>query len=92
MVGDRQTFSLATFIDWEGMKNLGTFISIRPSKEAFKCPVKFWSYFKIVVIEHHAILCGVNTNGEFSFSTVENGFDYDIVIRDLSTGRADLPF
>ena len=78
MVWDRQKFSLATFIDWEGMKNLGTFISIGPSKEAFKCPVKFCSYFKIVVIEHHAILCGVNTNSEFSFCSVENGVDYDI--------------
>ena len=66
VVGDRQTFSLATFIDWEGMKNFGNSFNKGPSKEAFKCPVKFWTYFKIVIIEHHAILCGVNVNGGFS--------------------------
>ena len=62
VVGDRQTFSLATFIDWEGMKGLGNIFNKGPNKEAFKCPIKFWNYFKIVIIEHHAIICRVNVN------------------------------
>ena len=62
IVGYRQTFSLATFINWEDLKNLGNTFNKGPSKEAFKRPVKFWSHFKIVIIEHHAIICGINVN------------------------------
>ena len=65
IVGHRQTFSLATFINWEDLKNLGNTFNKGPSKEAFKRPVKFWSHFKIVIIEHHAIICGINVNSQF---------------------------
>ena len=40
VVGDRKTFSLATFLDREGMKGLGSTFNKGPNKEAFKCPIK----------------------------------------------------
>ena len=59
VVGDRQTFSLATFIDWEAIKNLGNSFNMGPSKEAFKCPVKSSS-------STMPFYCGVNVNSRLS--------------------------
>ena len=36
-----------------GDERLGQHLQQGAKKEAFKCPIKLWNYFKIVIIKHH---------------------------------------
>ena len=64
LVEGMEVVSLDMFIDWASLANLGNNFTMGPDRSLFECPIKFWSVMKILIIDHHAALCGVNLNGE----------------------------
>jgi hypothetical protein len=61
IAGSRETIAPSDIVDWFDM-SIGNNVNKGPDIEAFKVPGVSWIQFKVLILDHHGVLCGVDNS------------------------------